>query len=139
MKYKFFEHTADLGIEGHGKNLNELFKNCALAIFECTANIKKIDSKEERKIKLKNKKIDDLLYDFLSEIIYLRDADSIIFKDCDIKIGEGKEYVLNANLVGEHINHDKHELFKDIKAITLHMFEVKKVKNEWTAKMIVDI
>ncbi len=139
MKYKFFEHTADLGIEGHGKNLNELFENCALAIFECTANLKKIANKEKREIKLKNKKIDNLLYDFLSEIIYLRDADSIIFKECKVEIKEGKEYVLNTELVGEHIDQDKHELLKDIKAITLHRFEVKKVKGEWVAKIIVDI
>jgi|SRR3989344_2299582 len=139
MKYKFFEHTADLGIEAYGKDLNELFMNCALSIFESTADINKIKGSENRKIRMKNKKIDGLLYDFLSEIIYLRDTDSIIFKNCKVEIKGDKEYLLNAVLSGDYINREIHELRREIKAITLHMFEVKKIKAGWKARIIVDI
>ena len=71
-KYKILEDVAiaDIAFEIYGKDLNELFENAALAIFEETANLKNVDEKENKKIKIKSDKIEDLLYDFLSEILF---------------------------------------------------------------------
>ena len=51
-KYKILEDVAiaDIAIEAYGKNLNELFENSALAIFEESANLKNIKEKEKRSI-----------------------------------------------------------------------------------------
>jgi len=141
-KYKVLENVAiaDIAYEVYGKNLQELFENSALAIFDETANIKKIKEKEKKIVKLEAIKIDDLLFDFLSEILFLKDTYSIIFKKSIIKINEkNKKYTLNAQLFGEKIDRNKHELNNDIKAITLHMFEVKKTKEGYVATVVVDI
>ena len=141
-KYKILEDVAiaDIAIEAYGKNLNELFENSALAIFEESANLKNIKEKEKKSIKINAKNIEDLLYDFLSEILFLKDTYSIIFKKSKIKIQKkGKKYHLNAELYGEKIDRERHELGNDIKAITLHMFKIEKTKKGYKGMIVVDV
>ena len=64
----------------------------------------------------------------------------LIFNKFDIKINKSKElHKLEATLYGEEINHDKHELCADVKAVTLHKFKLFKEGNEWKATLILDI
>ena len=141
-KYKILEDIAiaDIAIEAYGKNLDELFENSAYAIFEESADINKIDVKEKKTIKLGAKNIGDLLFDFLSEILFLKDTYSMIFRKSSIKISKKTDgYSINAELFGEKIDAKKHELRNDIKAITLHMFSVEKTKEGYTALVVVDV
>ena len=142
MSYKFIEDfaIADVAFEASGKNLNDLFKSSAQAIFEILANVKKVNKTISKKIRLKNKVLENLLYDFLSEILYIKDLDYMIFSTCDIKIKESKNsYELEATLYGEKINPKKHKLHSDAKAITLHQFSIEKSKSGYKSFVIVDI
>ena len=141
QKYRFLEDVAlaDICYEAYGKDLNEVFENCALAIFELSADIKTVKEKEKVEIELEHKKIDNLLYDFLSEILFLKDSKYIVFKKVKVQIKEGKANKLNAVLFGDTINPKKQRLENDIKAITMHMFELKKEKKGYKATVVVDI
>jgi len=141
-KYKILEDIAiaDIAIEAYGKNLDELFENTALAIFEESADLKNIGEKQKKIIKINSDKIEDLLYDFLSEILFLKDTYSIIFKKSKVKISKkGKKHYLHAELFGEKIDRNKHELRNDIKAITLHMFKIEKTKDGFKDLVVVDV
>jgi len=137
-KFKVLEDVAiaDIAFEIYGKNLNELFENAALAIFEETADLDKVEEKEKKSVKLSATNIEDLLYDFLSEILFLKDKDSFLFKKSNVKI---EKHSLKAELSGEPIDRKKHELRNDIKAITLHMFKVEKTKDGYKAVVVVDV
>ena len=50
-----------------------------------------------------------------------------------------KKYSLNAQLFGEKIDREKHELKNDIKAITLHMFKIEKTKKGYKSLVVVDV
>ncbi|MDP7568259.1 MAG: archease, partial [Flavobacteriales bacterium] len=96
--------------------------------------------KEKKTIKIDSDKIEDLLFDFLSEILFLKDTFSILFKKSNVKITEKEEkFYLDAKLSGEKINREKHELKNDIKAVTLHMFKVEKTKKGYKALVVVDV
>ena len=140
-KYNFLEDVAiaDIAYEAYGKDLNELFENAALAIFELSAEIKTVHAKKKVEIKLNHEKIENLLYDFLSEILFLKDSRYMVFKTVKVKIEEGKKKKLKAVLEGDTINSEKQHLENDIKAITMHMFEVKKEKKWWKATIVLDI
>ncbi|MBI2654107.1 archease [Candidatus Woesearchaeota archaeon] len=140
-KYKFLEDVAiaDVAYEAYGKDLNELFENAAMAIFELSANLDTVDAKEKIEFEFENDKIENLLYDFLSEILFLKDSKYMVFKKVKVSIKENKKYHLKAVLEGEGINPQKQQLENDIKAVTMHMFEVKKEKNKWKAVVVVDI
>jgi SHS2 domain-containing protein len=140
-KYRFIENVAlaDICYEAYGKNLNELFENAALAIFELSAELKSVGDKEKIDVEIEHKNLDNLLYDFLSEILFLKDSKYIVFRKVKVDIKEGKPNKLKATLFGEGIDSKKQKLENDIKAITMHMFELKKLAKGWKARVVVDI
>ena len=141
QKYKILEDVAiaDIAYEAYGKDIEELFENAAFAIFELSADIETFDAKKKLEFKLESSRMDNLLYDFLSEIIFLKDSKYMIFKKIKVSINKGKTCSLNAVMWGDKINPKKQGLKNDIKAITLHMFELKKEKNGYEATIVVDI
>ena len=140
MKYKFFDHTADVMFEAYGKDLNELFENAALATEEIMVNLKSIKNKSQHSISLNAESLEDLLYDFLSELIFVKDTESLLFNDFRISIvHKNNKYELNAQCQGENIDRKRHQLNADAKAVTKHKFEIKKIKDKYTAHVIVDI
>src|SRR3989344_5797351 len=136
MEYKFLEHTADAMFEAYGKDLNELFENSALAVEECMVKLSSLKNKEKHKISLKSESIEELLYDFLSELIFIKDTEGLLFKKFKVRI---KDLNLEAECEGEKINRNTQELLDDAKAVTKHLFKVKKLKNKWLARIIIDI
>ena len=135
-KYKFLEHTADVMFEAYGKDENELFENSALALEEIQVDVKKIKPKIKKIIELQNNTLEMLLFDFLQELIFIKDTEQLIFSKFKVKIMDNK---LKAVCYGEKINPKEHECKVDAKAVTLHKYEVKKVKNKWISRIIIDI
>lgn len=143
-KYKFLEDVAiaDIAYEAYGKSLNELFENAACAIFELSADLKTIDAKKKIKIDMESNNVENLLYDFLSEILFLKDSKYMVFRNAKVSISKNKKngnYLLKAVLEGDSINPQKQHLENDIKAVTMHMFSVKKEKKGYKATVVVDI
>jgi len=140
-KYKIIEDKAfaDICFEAYGKDLNELFENSAFAIFEMAVEIKTVNPNIIKKIKLTSDSIENLLYDFLSEILFFKDAEQLIFSKSKVDIKEKNKISLTAEFHGEKINPDKHPLDNDIKAITMHLFKVEKTEKGFKATVVVDI
>ncbi|MEW6062949.1 MAG: archease [Nanoarchaeota archaeon] len=139
MKFRFFEHTADIGIEAYGKNINELFENSALATLEVMVDTKQVKPAIKKEVKLENKDLGNLLFDFLDEIVYYKDSERLLFSKFDVNINKNKVYRLNAKLYGEKIDAKKHELRDDVKAVTLYEFKLEKSKEGYKARFILDI
>ena len=139
--YKFLEGivTADLAFEATGKDLNALFENAALAVLESQAQLKTIDAKVTKKIMLENENVEDLLFDFLNEIIFFKDAEQLIFKTVKVAIAKNEKYKLTAELKGEKIDQKKHKLGNDLKAVTMHQFKVEQTKSGWKCLVVIDI
>ena len=77
------------------------------------------------------------MYEFLEEIVYLKDTESLIFKKCNVKITENHK--IKAKFMGDKINQEKQELNTDVKAVTMHMFSLKKEKEGYKATIVLDI
>ena len=142
LRYKIIDDVAiaDIAFEIYGKDINELFENAALAIFEQSADIRTITGNKKQVISLNPQPLDTLLIDFLSELVYLKDASQLLGKAAKVSVTQkNKKYSLKAEIVGDTINQKKHILKSDIKAITYHMFRVEQMKNGWKAFVVVDI
>ncbi len=141
MTYRYLEDiaTADAAFEVVGRTLEELFRDAAIATFEIMVDVKSVEPGITREIMLKNRTVDNLLFDWLSELVYLKDADALLFSKFDVSIKKNGSYELKATASGETINQEKHILRSDVKAVTFHMFEVKKTGENWTARVILDI
>lgn len=140
MGYKFLDHTADVMFEAEGKDLGELFEAAGLATEETQIELGGIKQEIKQIIELENENVEMLLFDFLQELIYLKDAELLLFSKIKVKIEEkNKKYNLKADLYGEKIDPNRHELKVDVKAVTLHRFEVKKTVKGWFCRVILDI
>ncbi len=144
MPFKFREDIsiADVAFEATGKTLEELFESCAAAIAATMVkNYKKIASKVKRKFSTPSTdSIEKLLHDFMNELIFIKDADQIILKECKLKISvvEG-HYDLTAECFGDEIDAKKYTMLVDVKAATWHMFKVEQTKRGWKAFVILDV
>lgn len=122
-KYELIDHTADIGLKANGKTLSEAFENASLGMFKIISD-SKISEIGEYKIQLTSQNIEQLLVDFLSELLFIHEVQKLMFKRCTIKINQ-KDCSLEAIVFGEAFNENKHEIM-EIKAVTYHMLEVKK-------------
>ena len=131
--------TADVAIESRGDTLEELFTASAMATFEVMSDTSSIQPEIKKNLHLEHSEIDGLLFDWLAEIIYLKDSEYMLFGKYDIKITKDTDYQLDAKILGEEINQSKHDLRCDVKAITFHLFEVYEKNGKWISRFILDI
>ena len=131
--------TADVAIESRGDTLEELFTASAMATFEVMADTGGIQPEIKKTLRLENSEVDGLLFDWLAEIIYLKDSASMLFGKYNLKITKKTNYQLDAEILGEEINQSRHDLRCDVKAITFHLFEVYEKDGKWISRFILDI
>ena len=142
-KYRILDDVAiaDVAFEIFGKDQDELFEHAALALFEQSADIATIKGTQTKEISLGSETLETLLFDFLSEILYIKDANQLIGKVCKVVISKAEDgsYSLKATIKGDLINQRTHTLKSDIKAITYHMFKIEETPKGWVAFVVVDI
>jgi len=103
-------------------------------------NLDAIEPRETRHIELSNDEIDMLLFDFLQELIYFKDAKRLLLRARDARIEERDErYFLKAEAAGEVLDATRHHQRADVKAVTLHGFCVEKEDGGWKARVLLDI
>lgn len=133
--YKILEHTADLKIQARGKDMAELFSCILKGMFESCRPVVKNESIINRRIKLSSSDLESLLVDFLSEALYLSDVNNEIYFNADLAIKQkNKKKQLKGEIKGKKIE----RLGLEIKAVTWHDLEVKKVNNQWQATVLFD-
>lgn len=143
MTYSFLEHiaTADVAFEAHGATREELFVSCAEALLHTMvhdpADVQQV---QELAIRLEHVDLDLLLYAFLDELVFFKDARQLLLHVAVINIGEKEDLlVLEALLKGERIDPQQHRLIVDVKAVTMHRFQVVQEDDGWRATVVLDI
>jgi SHS2 domain-containing protein len=143
MPYHYLEEigTADIAFEATGRDLPELFRDAADATVNVMIdNIDAIHPVETRQIELSNDKLDMLLFDFLQELIFLKDAERLLLRIREVQIVERDEnYFAKATAEGEPLDAKRHHQRADVKAVTLHDFSVEQIDGGWKARVLLDI
>jgi SHS2 domain-containing protein len=78
MKYKFLEHTADIKFQAFGKTIEKAFENSAYALQEVMTKKIKIKPVIKKKIEVKGRDKEALLYNFLEEFLFLLDSENFV-------------------------------------------------------------
>jgi SHS2 domain-containing protein len=133
-KYEILEHPADLKIRAYGRNLGELFTNTAMGMMEFLygKDINKPQFINMRKIKIKSRDLESLLVDWLSEILYLSDANNRAYVEYNIiKIDEKR--------IEAEVGSCPAEAKEDIKAVTYNELKVEKNNKGWVAEVVFDV
>ncbi len=137
MTIKFLEHTADVMFEARGRDLEELFLECSKALNETIHGNLKIVEQKSHDINIEAESLEQLLYKFLEEFLFLLDSEDLIFgKVKDLKIDEDS-FVLKAVLVGDKA--EKYHFTNDVKAITFHDLKIENRGGEYSSKVVLDV
>jgi len=144
MPYRFVEGVsmADIAFEAEGKTLEELFISAAQALTNTQVeDLAAIKPKMEMEFTLVAKDEERLLHAFLQELIFLKDAELLLFREYDLRVdATAAGYSLHAKAKGDKIDPEKHGLLVDAKAISWHMFKIEKTPDGgWKAFVIVDV
>lgn len=135
--FETFSHTADLGLRATAATLPELFVEAARGLFSIiVTNREEIADRQEKCIKVPGRKLDELLFDWLSELLYVFETEHLLFRDFEARLtNEG----LEAKARGERCDPVRHVLEHEVKAITYHGLTVRETPDGWLAEVIVDI
>ena len=140
-KFEFLEHTADIYVIAHGRNLEEAFENAALATFETMTDTSKVKPNVLDEIIVEGYDEKALLYNWIERLIVKFEMTENLyscFKVLYIKKEGSNSFKLKGKIWGEPFNPKKHTQKVGIKAITYHQMEINK-KNKITVKFILDI
>lgn len=122
--FEIINHTADVGIRAYGTNIGQAFANAARALFSLMAELDNVGEVIYRDIELTAQDQESLLVEWLNELIYLFDVETIIFKRFEII--EINNTRLKARGYGEKVDKSKHKLKTGVKAATYHMLRIDK-------------
>jgi len=121
-EFEIVNHTADVGIIAYGADMRETFANAARALFSLITELDDVEEVLYRDIELTAVDEESLLVEWLNELIYLFDAENVIFKRFDII--ELNNTRLKARSYGEKVDSSRHKLKTGVKAATYHMLKV---------------
>ncbi len=138
MGYEFLEHTADVMFRAYGSTWSEVFERAALATFAAMVDVDKVRAVERRIIELAAETLEELLYAFLSELIYLKDAEGLVFSKFRVSIEGNGPYKLRAEVWGEKVR-PEHNPRADVKAITFHEMELGETDGKKYAQVVLDV
>ena len=143
MPYRFLDDiaTADIAFEATGKDLNELFRSAADAtLVVMLEDIGGLHPIKKRSIILQNTDVQELMFQFLQEIIYLKDAECLLLKVVELNIVQDDDgYHLVAELQGEEVDIQRHIVNVDVKAVTYHLFTFRRTGDGYVATVVLDI
>jgi len=120
-RYILVDHTADMMVKAFGETLEECFGNAAYALFDQTVDLSGIGTSEEIDIRVSGIDDEDRLYSFLSEMLFIEDADNLILKEFDVRF-EDEDVICHAK--GETLDRTRHRIKSEVKAVTYHMMEI---------------
>ena len=120
-RYTLIDHTADMMVKANGSTLEECFANAAFALFDQTVDLSNIGTSEETDIRVTGIDDEDRLYSFLSEMLFIEDADNLILKEFKVSF-DGDDVVCHAR--GETLDRTRHRIRSEVKAVTYHMMEI---------------
>ena len=141
MPYRFLDDVAiaDVAFEAWGETLEAMFIASAEATLNVmVADLETVAGRTRRSVRVESDALDLLLFNFLQEFIYYKDAQRLLLRVETLQI-ETSPFSASAELSGEELDIDRHELVVDVKAVTLHRFRVEETDRGWEAFVILDI
>ena len=109
----------------------------AKGMFDIITDSSEVESIGQYDIELEASNLEQLLVDWLSDLLYLNTARNLVFGFFKVDLDE-KNNKLNAIIFGERFDLSKHKIGTEIKAVTYHILEVKN-KKPYHAQVLFDI
>jgi SHS2 domain-containing protein len=136
-RYRITPHHSELAVKVFGASQLELFQNSGWALFDVTTDIEKIETKDCVPLEVEGTDRDDLLVNWVRELLYLYQGSGYLLKE--FRIRELGDKIVKAEACGEKIDPDRHEIKKEVVAIAYDKSRMVKTGDQWTAQLIFEV
>jgi SHS2 domain-containing protein len=140
--FRFLEDIAlaDIAFEAEGESVEEVFRGATQALLESMANPTTVSEGWERTIERNDVDPSVLLFDWLSEVVYWKDAAGVVYRAAPLTLTrEGDVWLLRARLIGAPVDQQTQELHADVKGVTKHLYRLSQDTGRWKALVVLDI
>ncbi|MYJ54642.1 MAG: archease [Nitrospira sp. SB0672_bin_25] len=132
----------DLAFEATGDSVSELFESAALAVIEAMADPLTVETNWTNDCLLSESEIEDLFFEWLNGIVFIKDAEGVVFHSVRAMVRHDSEnnlWHLDATLTGDGVDATRQDLRTDVKAVTKHLFEIRPDESGWYARVVLDV
>lgn len=136
-KYRVTTHQSELAVRIVGDSQADLFANSAGALFDVMTDVNAIEVKEHIALEVEGSDRDDLMVNWIRELLYLYQGSGYLLKE--FKIKAVNDTLVTADVSGEKVDPDRHEIKQEITAVAFHKSRMQKTGNQWTAKVIFEL
>jgi SHS2 domain-containing protein len=135
MSYEELDHTADIRLRVKSPSPDSLFEETALAMMQIVYGELR-PGKIERTIGLESGNTENLLLDFLSEVLFISEVEYLVFSSVTVHISGNS---LRAQLTGEPFDPERHRGGTEIKGISYSGLSIVKEDEGYVLDILFDV
>lgn len=132
--YRITKRQSELAVRVTGNSQADLFANSAFALFDVLTDVEAIEIKEKLPLEVEGNDRDDLMINWMRELLYLFQGSGYLLKE--FQIHDVKDKVVKAEVRGEKIDPDRHEIKQEIAAVASQHGRMEKTGNQWIAQLV---
>lgn len=149
--YRYLDHPADVGFEVRAKTLPEIFAGAALALCDYGWDLATVRPRQSISLRARAATLEDLLFSWLAEILFLTDAEGWVFRKFRVERVEQtpaparsssaaqKLWEIVGEARGEKFQKKRHRSRTYIKAVTYHQLSVEQTPRGCRATVFLDV
>ena len=133
---------ADAAFEARGDTLAEVFEGATQAMIELMVDPQTVSRGWRQEIHLNERETGELLFDWLSHLVFLKDAQSVIYREAQISLHHDaghQGWDLHGVVIGDTIDSSRQSLRSDIKAVTKYQYSLSQHHGQWVARVVLDL
>ncbi len=133
--------SADVAVRVTGRSTGELFMSAGEALRAIMLREPgRPAAGTELSFELRAVSTEMLLFAFLEELLFHKDADALLVIPSMVDVEQGPDGAsLRCVAIAEPIDPGIHDFIVDVKAVTMHRFSVERVNGVWTATIVFDV
>ena len=141
-RFEFIDHTADVQVRCYGSTLEQAFEQAVYSLMTTISpNLEEIKPLVQKSIKISAEDKKALLFDFLTEFLYIFDVDELLFSQIIVEAIKKKknEYSIVAEAFGEPFDKSRHSIGIEVKAITYSYMNIEENPDFVIVDVVFDI
>lgn len=142
--FRFLDEIAmaDMAFDAAGDSLPALFDAATQALIHSLADPDSIAQTWQQTVDLEEPDIETLLFEWLSRLVYVKDARAVVFHHATVALTSTSDqslWRLHADLVGAPVDQATQDLRSDVKGVTKHLYAVTQEGETWKARVVLDV
>lgn len=135
--FEILEHSADEKFHAEGESKEKAFKEAVKAFAEIVGGDTR--GMYHHKIQVESENLEALLYDFLDELVFLQDSETVVISYAEeLEVEEKRDsWTIKASILVDNITSDMSLL--DIKSPTYNEMEVDYRDDKWVLEAVLDV